>query len=117
MRAHAAAALEVCELQARAQLEEGVAAEDGGEEGGVGFQEAGNLGEQGGEVVDPVEGEGREDGVEGMGGKGEGGGVGVGDGGAGVGVGGEEGVVGVGGVAVEEGGGPVGRGEGGEAGC
>ena len=110
----AAAAVEVGELQGSAEFEEGVAAEDGGEEGGVRFQDRGDLGEEGREVVDPVEGEGGEHGGEGVRGEGEGRGVWVGEDGAGV--GGEGGVEGEVGVAVEEGGGPVGGGEGGEAG-
>lgn len=65
MRGDATAALLVRQLQRGAQLEEGVAAEDGGEEGRVGFEDVGDLGEEGRQVVDPVEGEGGEHGVEG----------------------------------------------------
>ena len=66
MRAHAAAAVELGELQGGAQFEEGVAAEDGGHEGSVGLEDVVDLAEEGREVVDPVEGEGAEDGVEGV---------------------------------------------------
>lgn len=72
MGRNAATAVEVGELQARAEFEEGVPAEDGGDERAVGFQGRGDLGEERGEIVDPVEGEGREDGIEGSGGEGEG---------------------------------------------
>jgi len=72
-----------------------------------------DLGEEGGEVVDPVEGEGREDGGEELRCEGQG----MVDGGEGdTGMRREEGVEGVGGVAVEERGGGVGGGKVREAG-
>ncbi|KAL8636268.1 MAG: hypothetical protein Q9228_006316, partial [Teloschistes exilis] len=58
MCGNAAAAVEVGELQARAEFEEGVPAEYGGDERAVGFQDRGDVGKEGREVVDPVEGEG-----------------------------------------------------------
>lgn len=97
VRADAAAAFEVSELQRRAQLEERVAAEHGGYEGGVGLEDGVDLGEEGREVVDPVDGEGGEHGVEGGGFEGEG--FEVGDDLAGE---GELAVEGLVGVAVEE---------------
>lgn len=69
MRGDAAAAVEVGELERSAKFEEGVAAGDGGKEGGVGLEDLVYLGEDGGEVVDPVEAEGGEDGVERLQGK------------------------------------------------
>lgn len=71
------------------------------------------LGEEGGEVVDPVEGEGGEDGGEGVRWEGQG----MVDGGEDdAGVRGEKGVEGVGGIAMEERRGGVGGGEVREAG-
>ncbi|KAL8644612.1 MAG: hypothetical protein Q9210_007165, partial [Variospora velana] len=67
MGSYAAAAIEVRELQAGAEFEEGVTAEYRGEERGVWFQNRGDLREQGGEVVDPVEGEGGKYCVEAVG--------------------------------------------------
>ena len=66
MRGDAAAAVQISQLERRAQFEERIPAEHCGDEGGVGFEDAVDLGEHGGEVVDPVEGEGGEDGVEGV---------------------------------------------------
>ncbi|KAI4121676.1 MAG: hypothetical protein LQ341_007379, partial [Variospora aurantia] len=64
---YAAAAIEVRELQAGAEFEEGVTTEYRSEERGVWFQNRGDLREQGGEVVDPVEGEGGKYCVEAVG--------------------------------------------------
>lgn len=105
MGGHAAAAVEVRELQAGAEFEEGVTAEYRGEERRVWFQDGGDLREQAGEVVDPVERKGGEYGVEAVWREGEGVGVWVWEDGARM--GGKQGVEWKVGVAVEKGGGPV----------
>ena len=97
MRRDAAAAVEVRELQRGAQLVEGIAAEDGGQEGRVGLEDVRDLREDRGQVVDPVEGQRGQHGVEVV--------FGVGDVFLvveGVARDGEEGVEGQGGVAVQE---------------
>lgn len=68
----AAAALLLGELQRRAQLEEGVAAEHGAHEGAVGLQHVVDLGQDAGQVVDPVHAQGGEHEVEGVGPEGQG---------------------------------------------
>lgn len=100
-----AAAVEICKLQAGAEFEEGVPAEYRGDEGGVGLQDRGDLGEERREVVDPMQGQGGEDGIEGTGGEGERLSVWVWKDGAGV--RGKEGVESEVGIAVQQGGGPV----------
>lgn len=72
VRGHAAPTLQVRELQGPAQLEERLPAEHGRDEGAVGFEDRVHLREEGGEVVDPVDREGGEDGVEGVRSVGEG---------------------------------------------
>lgn len=99
MRTNAAATLEISKLQRRAQLEQRIATEHGRDEGTVGFEDGVGLREERGEVVDPVDGEGGEDGVERAGVVGEG--FEVRDDVAGY---GEVVVEGLVGVAVEEGG-------------
>lgn len=72
MRAHTTPPLQISQLHGRAQLEERVPAEHGGDKRTVGFEEVVDLREERGEVVDPVDGQRREHGVEGVGLVGEG---------------------------------------------
>lgn len=64
MRRHAAAPLQVRELQRPAQLEQRLPAEHGREEGAVGLEDRVHLRQQRGEVVDPVDRERGEHRVE-----------------------------------------------------
>ena len=111
MRRNTPSTLHISQLQGSAELEEGVAPEHGCQERRIGFEDPVDLGEDGGEIVDPVEGEGGEDGVEGVFGIGE-----VFFVLEGVAREVQQGVEGEGGVTVEGGGGGVGRCEVGEAG-
>lgn len=72
MRTDTAPALHIRELQRRAQLEERIAAEHGRDKWAVLFQDAVELREDRGEVVDPVYGERGEYRIEGVGFVGEG---------------------------------------------
>lgn len=101
-----ATAIHVSELQRGAQLKERVAAEHGGDERRVGFEDVVHLRQGAGQVVDPVKREGAEDGIEGVCGVGQGFFIGED-------VAGEVQLVveREGGVAVEERGGGVGGGE------